>query len=129
MKKRRIKSILWSCGLLLLVVFLACVNGHDAAADDLGDVSAGVDAERQHGDADAVVRRGENDVVNDHELHNHRRAADDRQIQLAEAVGQAEEKFPHAGTHIGAGFIPGGTNDGDNHADDDAENNGCKGDF
>ena len=25
MKKRRIKSILWSCGLLLLVVFLACV--------------------------------------------------------------------------------------------------------
>ncbi len=50
---------------------LARVHSHQAAPDDLGDVSAGVDAQRQRADHRKVAAVVEDDHAHDQQLHHH----------------------------------------------------------
>ena len=69
---------------------LTRVKGHETAPDDLGDVSAGIDAQRQRAHHGVVPGEGEDNEAHDQQLHHHGRAADDGDVYLADAVEQAE---------------------------------------
>ena len=71
---------------------LSAVDAHDAAADDLGDVGAGVDTEGDAGDHNTVAAGDHDDEVHDHELDDHRGAADDGQINTADGVGKLQQE-------------------------------------
>lgn len=66
---------------------MSVVYGHYSRTDYLRDIRARVYAERQYGAEHLVDRhRAEYDVVNNKQLHHHRRAANDRQIDLSYPV-------------------------------------------
>lgn len=68
---------------------LPFVNGHDAAADDFRNVGAAVDAEREHGgDHFADAKGQQDDEINYHELHDHRRSADNGQVDAANCIAE-----------------------------------------
>ena len=108
---------------------LTRVYGHDAAANDLGDIGAGVDAEGQHGNGRAVACGGENDEEHDEDLDHGRRAANHGQVDPAQKVGNVQKYAPRAGAHRLARLIMGGTDDGDNGSDQDTEQNGSQRDL
>lgn len=93
---------------------LPLVDRHDAAAEDLGDVGARVDAERQ--DRYQQLRhidRAEDNKVDDQQLNHGRGAADDRQIHAADRVADLE--FSRC--------IVRGADDRDDASDQDAQHN------
>ena len=76
---------------------LAGVHGHQAAADDLGHIGTGVDAQRQcthHGKVAAV---GKDDHAHDEQLHHHGGAADDSGVDLTDHIEEAQHRV----------FVPG----------------------
>ena len=76
---------------------LAGVHGHQAAADDLGHIRAGVDAQRQRADHREVAAAGKDDHAHDEQLDHHRRAADDRGIDAADHIQHAQHRVVAAG--------------------------------
>src|SRR5699024_10624069 len=82
-------------------------DAHDAAAEDLGHVSAAVDAKGQDGHRHLVdLDRAEHDEVHDEQLDHGGGAADDGQVQLAQPVQKAQP----------AGVVVGGADVGDDEA-------------
>ena len=75
---------------------LSLIDGNDAAADDLGHVSAGVDgddeqARRNERQRRAVVQKGVA-PVDDHRLDHHRRAAEDLNVDGDDGVDDLMER-------------------------------------
>ena len=82
---------------------LARVHSHQAAPDDLGDVSARVDAQRQsayHGKVAAVV---EDDHAHDEQLHHHGGAPDHGGVHLAHGVKDPQHRVRAAGALLVVG--------------------------
>ena len=105
---------------------LAGINGHDTAAEDLGHIGTGVDAEGKGADHQAVAAGGKDHEVPDQQLYHHRRAADDGQVDLAHSVGNGQEEAAHAG-HLRAVLVPGDTDQRHHHAQHHTDEQGDHG--
>ena len=73
------------------------------AADDLGDIGARVDAQRQRADHREVAAVGKDDHAHDEQLHHHRRAADDGGVHLTHRVEEAQHRVHAAGALLVVG--------------------------
>ena len=69
---------------------LSSVNGHDAAADDLGNVGAGVASEGKRCHQKRVGGTCHDDEVHDEELYHHGRSADDGHVQNAYLIEETQ---------------------------------------
>ena len=99
---------------------LAGVQGHQAAPDDLSDISAGVDAQGDGADDGEVPAAGEDDAAHDEHLDDHRRAADDGGVDGPDGVEQEQDGVVAAGPLL----VMGRADDGDDHTQDNAHDEG-----
>ena len=74
------------------------VHAHQAAADDLSRIGAGVDTQRQRTDHHKIPAGSEDNQAHDHQLHHHRRTADHGHIDLQQAVDEPENGVFVSGT-------------------------------
>ena len=91
---------------------LSLIDGHDTRSDDLGNVRAGVHAERddRYDDLRNIDGR-EHDIVDNEELDNCRRASDDCRVDLSDDIQDPKT----------SGLIVRGSDDRDKESDQNAE--------